>query len=369
MTDLSIRFRDLRVTDPALKARLMRVFERVLDHGMVIGGPELDAFERQFAEFCGTRFAIGTASGTSAIYLALRGLEVGPGDEVITSPLSWIATLNAITAVGATPVFADIGDDLNIDPATINAAVSNRTRAILPVHFTGRLCDMNPIVDMARKHDLVVIEDAAQATGAQYHGRPAGAFSDAAAFSFNPMKVFGALGEAGMVTTSDPAVREKIESLRYLGTINREICIARELNHKMDALQAAFLGELLSDLESNVATRTRLAQIYAERLSGIVRCPTVSNDRRSVFFDYTVAAERRDDLLAHLTKQGIEAKIKHQPLMCDQPAYADLPKADVPVARRLVGKIITLPLHEKMSDTDIHAVADAVCAFYDGPAK
>ncbi|MEQ8804550.1 MAG: aminotransferase class V-fold PLP-dependent enzyme, partial [Rhodospirillales bacterium] len=234
-SDTQIRARDLRVGDPALRARLIGVFERVLDHGMFIGGPELETFERQFADFCGVRHAVGCASGTSALYLALRGLGLGPGDEVITTPLSWIATLNAINAVGATAAFADIGPDLNIDPTTIEAKITTRTRVILPVHFTGRMCDMDAITEIAQRNNLLVIEDAAQSAGARYRGRPAGSFSDAAAFSFNPMKVFGALGEAGMVTTPDTAVRDRIESFRYLGTVNRETCVARELNHKMDA--------------------------------------------------------------------------------------------------------------------------------------
>lgn len=363
-SDTQIRARDLRVGDPALRARLIGVFERVLDHGIFIGGPELETFERQFADFCGVRHAVGCASGTSALYLALRGLGLGPGDEVITTPLSWIATLNAINAVSATAAFADIGPDLNIDPTTIEAKITTRTRAILPVHFTGRMCDMDSITEIAQRNNLLVIEDAAQSAGARYRGRPAGSFSDAAAFSFNPMKVFGALGEAGMVTTPDTAVRARIESFRYLGTVNRETCVARELNHKMDALQAAFLGALLPDLETHVATRAHLAGLYGDLLGDVVICPLAEDDRRSVFFDYTVLAEDRDRLLLHLQACGIEARIKHAPLMCDQPAYADLPPAACPNARDLVDRIITLPLHEKMSDADVHYVADAVQQHY-----
>jgi dTDP-4-amino-4,6-dideoxygalactose transaminase len=364
MPDVKIRFQDLRVTDPDLKARLLAAVERVLDHGMVIGGPELESFETAFAAFAQCPYAVGVGNGSSALYLALRALGIGAGDEVITTPLSWVATANAIHMTGATPVMVDIGDDLNIDPARIETAVTERTRAILPVHFTGRVCDMAPLMEIARRRGLLVVEDAAQAAGALYDGRPAGSFGDAAAFSFNPMKVFGAYGEAGMVTMPRAEVRDSVLSLRYLGTINKEICITPELNHKMDPLQAAMLGVVMADLDRTIARRVELARHYRTLLEGIVTCPIVDDTGRSVHFDFTIQADRRDALRDALLAAGIEVKVKHAPLMCDQPAYRHLPRFDVPRARAAVDRILTLPLHLKMTAADVDAVAGEIRRFY-----
>lgn len=364
MDRFKIRFQDLRVTDPSLKRRLLSAVERVLDHGMLIGGHELEGFETTFAAFAECRYAVGVGSGTSALYLALRALGIGPGDVVITTPLSWVATINAIHLVGATPVLVDITDDLTIDPAKIEAAVTPKTRMILPVHFTGRVCDMAPIMAIAKRHGLLVVEDAAQAAGAFYHGRPAGAFGDAAAFSFNPMKVLGGFGEGGMVTSNDRDAHDKVLSLRYLGTLNKETCVLPELNHKMDPLQAAMLNVVLDDLDAAISHRTDLAAAYGEMLHDLVTCPAVDQNRRSVHFDYTIQAEDRDNLMAALLTAGIEVKIKHAPLMCDQPAYAHLPRFDLPRARVAVDRILTLPLHLKMTRSDVEVVAGEIRRFY-----
>lgn len=364
MPDIKIRFQNLQVDDSDLKVRLLAAVERVLDHGMVIGGPELDSFETAFAAFAQCPYAVGVGNGSSALYLALRALGIGHDDEVITSPLSWIATANAIHMTGATPVMVDIGDDLNIDPGRIEAAVTEKTRAVVPVHFTGRICDMAPIMEIAERLGLLVVEDAAQAAGAVYGGRPAGSFGDASAFSFNPMKVFGAFGEAGMVTTRRAEVRDRIQSLRYLGTINKETCIMPELNHKMDSLQAAMLSVVMNDLDRTIARRIELARHYHELLDGAVICPAVNDTGRSVHFDFTIQADRRDSLRDALLAAGIEVKVKHAPLMCDQPAYRHLPRFDVPRARAAVDRILTLPLHAKMTVADVEIVAGEVRRFY-----
>ena len=362
-----VRYRDLAISDDGFRRRLVDAFERVLSHGQLIMGPEVDEFERTVATFCGTKYSIGVASGTSAIYLALKAFGVGQGDEVITTPMSWIATLNAIHATGATPVFADIRNDLNIDPDAVSAAITPRTRAILPVHYTGRICDMEPITDAARKHDLVVIEDAAQAMGATLpDGRRAGAFGHAGAFSLNPMKVLCGFGEAGAVVTNDAAALEKMEAYRYLGTVNKEVCIEPELNHKIDAIQAALLCESFREIDEGIAARKRVATTYSDALGDVVVCPDVppEGDLGAIFFDYTIAAQHRDELHAHLSGLGVETKIRHPILMPDQPAYEHLDPADIPVARDLVGKILSLPCHEKLTDDDVQFVIEAVRAFY-----
>lgn len=362
-----VRFRDLSVAEGPFRETLKATFERVLSHGQLIMGKEVEEFERVVADYCGTKYCAGVSSGTNAIYLALKALGVGKGDEVITTPMSWIATLNAVNAVGATPVFADIRDDLNIDPDAVEAAITDRTKAILPVHYTGRLCDMDRINAIAEKHGLLVIEDAAQALGASLpDGRRAGGFGHAGAFSLNPMKVLCGFGESGAVTTSDSDVVEKLYSYRYLGTVDKETCIEPELNHKIDSLQAALLVDAFSVLEESLNARYRIAARYADALEGIVTCPEIppAGDRRAIFFDYTVVTERRDELLAHMESKGIECKIRHPILMPDQPAYAHLPRPDIPVARKLVERILTLPCHDKLTDEQVDYVIAEVKAFY-----
>jgi dTDP-4-amino-4,6-dideoxygalactose transaminase len=357
-----VRFADLSVKDPALRRQLTAAFERVLDHGMLLLGPEVEEFERRFAAACMMPLCVGVSSGSSAVYLALKAAGIGLGDEVITTPLSWISTLNALRMTGAQPAFVDVGDDLNLDANQIEAAITPRSKAILPVHFTGRLCEMPAILAVARRHDLSVIEDASQAFGAQIAGIPAGGFGDLGAFSLNPMKVLPGYGEAGAITMRSADVKEKVESLRYAGTVNKETCVSVELNHKIDALQAALLSVSLEHYRSAVAKRHAVALRYWHRIGRLVGFPTVPeiHDGRSVYFNMTVTVPRRDELLVLLRSKGIEASIKHPILMPDQPAHRDLPAAVIPRARALVKEIITLPIHDKMTMDQVDYVCDCV---------
>ncbi|MEQ9560267.1 MAG: DegT/DnrJ/EryC1/StrS family aminotransferase [Rhodospirillales bacterium] len=369
-TPVLVRFRDLSIHDGPFRARLLDAFTRLLDHGQLILGEEVDRFEAAIAEHCGTRFAVGVASGTSALYLALKGLGIGPGDEVITTPFSWVATLNAIASTGATPVFADISDDLNIDPAAVAAKITERTKAIVPVHFTGRLCDMTALSALANAHGLLLVEDAAQAFGARAaDGRAAGSFGHAAGFSFNPMKVLPGFGEAGVVTTNDPALAERLISLRYLGTVNRESCVEIELNHKIDSLQAALLVASLPTLDNAIDARARVAEAYGNGLKDIAALSLPPRGARdTLFFDYTLQTDGRDDLAAFLVSRGIECKIRHPILMPDQPAYPWLHGLDLPVARRAVDRILCLPCHDKLSNENVDLVIAAVREFHNRPS-
>ena len=362
-----VRSADLSITDPVLKKELLDAVDRVLSHGMMLLGPEVEDFERKFADVCSMPYAVGVASGTSAVYMALKALGVGPGDEIITTPMSWIATLNALRRTGATPVFVDIGDDLNLDAQLIEAALTPRTKAILPVHFCGLLCDMPSIVQTAKRFGLLVVEDASQAFGAALGGDVAGGFGDAGAFSLNPMKILHGYGEAGAVTLRDEAVRDKVESLRYLGTVNKELCTDIEMNHKIDAIQAALLAVSLDHYQGWLARRRRNAARYTARLGNIVECPAVDAEEatRHVYFTYTIRCDRRDELKDFLISKGVEAAIKHPILMPDQPAHSDLPKPHLPRARTAVGRILTLPVHEKLTDDQIDFVCERIGEFYD----
>jgi dTDP-4-amino-4,6-dideoxygalactose transaminase len=359
-----VRFADLSVKDPELRRRLVAAVERVLDHGMLLLGPEVEEFERRFASACAMPMCVGVSSGTSAVYLALKAAGIGPGDEVITTPMSWISTLNALRMTGATPAFVDIGDDLNIDADQVEAAITRRTKAILPVHFTGRLCDMPAILGIARRHGLLVVEDASQAFGAHVAGVPAGGFGDLGAFSLNPMKVLPGYGEAGAITMRSADLKGKVEALRYAGTINKETCTDIELNHKIDALQAALLSVSLDHYRPAIAKRHALALRYWRRIGRLVGFPRVPDihDGRSVYFNLTVTAPRRDQLLAVLHEQGIEASIKHPILMPDQPAHRDLLSPTITKARNLVKQIVTLPIHDKMTFDEVDYVCDCVAS-------
>lgn len=362
---MHVRYLDLSVQDPGLKADLLGAVDRVLSHGQVILGPEVEELEAALAASCDRRYAVGVSSGTDALYLALRTLDIGPGDEVITTPMSWIATLNAIVMVGATPVFADISTDLNIDPARVADQVTPRTRAIVPVHFTGKMCQMDRLCQIAREHDLAVIEDAAQAYGAHLaDGRRAGSIGDIACFSMNSMKVLHSYGEAGAVVCDRVQFKEKLASLRYAGTVNREDCHYPSLNFRLHTLQAALLLVEFGRIEEIIAHRRRIANFYDEALKDVVGCPSEDPEARDVYYTYTVQVDRRDELRSFLEERGIETKIHHPFLMPHQTAYKDSFKLDIPMAERLVGRILSLPNHEKMTAAETEHVAASVRAFY-----
>ncbi len=357
---MRVPYRDLAVDDPQKLNRLLEAMRRILVSGRLMMGAETAVLEARIAEYCGRKHCVGLGSGTDALYLALRAFDIGPGAEVITTPMSWIATLNAIVMAGADPVFVDVRDDFNIDPDQIEAAITSKTHAIVPVHFNGLLCDMAQIQEIATTHGLTIIEDAAQAFGAFRNGTPAGSFGDAAAFSLNPMKVLAGYGEAGAVVTDDEEAASRLEALRYLGTTEKEVCRFPALNAKIDELQAALLLISFDYLEANIEHRITLAKRYAEGLDGVVPCPSAPTDTSHVFFDYKILIEDRSIVMRFLAEKGVETKVKHPILMPDQPAYENLAKTDLPVARHLVERMLSLPLHEKMAVSDVDYVVDAV---------
>jgi dTDP-4-amino-4,6-dideoxygalactose transaminase len=359
-----VPFLDLRVTDPMMKAELLAAVARVLDHGRLVGGVEVEAFEQQIAEATTRKHAVGVGSGSSAVYLALRALDLPKGSEVVTTPLSWLASYQAIVAAGLVPVPVDIQEDLNIDPRAIEAALTPATRAILVVHFTGRMCDMDPILSLAQRHGLPVIEDAAQAFGATYKGRPAGAFGQVAAFSMNAMKVLNSYGEAGAVVTDDAETAKTLGMLRYNGLANRNRAEYVALNHRLDAMQAALLQVSLRHFDKLVERRRRTAAFYDEALTGVVQCPPRSPDNDDVYYTYTIQTDRRDALIDYLTAEGIEVQVQHGFVMCDQPAFQPARRPPLPRARKAIGRIVSLPVHEKLSEPDRALVADRVRSFF-----
>jgi len=360
-----IRYRDLSVSDPVMKRELLDAVDRVLSHGRIILGPEVEEFEKQIAAYCNRKYAVGMGCGTDALFLSLQALGIGPGDEVITTPLSWIATLNAVVNCGATPVFADIGEDLNIDPDRIAEAVTSKTKAILPVHFTGRLCKMKSIMEIAEKNNLLVIEDAAQSFGAHIDGKQAGSFGNVGCFSMNAMKVLCSYGEAGAALTDDEQLYDRLISYRYHGTVNKEDCHFPGINGRIDTIQAAMMLVNFRYLDKRIKRLREIAAFYDENLKDIVFCPP-QDESFHTYYSYNIVVENRDRFQKYLMDHGIETKIQHPILMPYHTAYRNrFPRFDLPVAERMVDRIICIPNHEKLTDEEVEYVVKTIRAYHE----
>ncbi|MES9855332.1 MAG: DegT/DnrJ/EryC1/StrS family aminotransferase [Sedimenticola sp.] len=363
MSTYMVPFLDLSIHNEEQRSELIAAVDRVFMHGRLVMGPEVDEIERIVARDCRRRYAVGVGSGTDALWMAMRVLGLRPGDEVVTTSLSWIATANAIAMAGAIPVFADIRCDLNIDPESVRRLITDRTRAILVVHYTGRMCDMQALSEIAEEHNLALVEDAAQAYGASLNGRPAGSFGNLACFSMNPMKVFAACGEAGMIVTDDTEQYERLLALRYNGCVNREVCIEPSTNGRIDTLQAAILLTRHRHLAALLKRRRSNAARYDKLLQGVVDTPPIAPGEHA-YYTYTIQADRRDELQDFLEKHGVETKIQHPILMPEQPAYSNRAVNESVNACCLQKRILCLPIHENLAVDEIKYVAARVCEFY-----
>ncbi len=372
-----VPFLDLRV--PAEEgSRLLAAIDRVFRHGRLVDGPEVREFESQVAERTRRQFAIGVGSGSDALYLALRALDLVAGDEVITTAMSWIATANAIALTGARPVFADVGDDFQLDPDSVARLVTPRTRAILVVHYHGHMADLGRLGDIAERHGLPLIEDAAQAFGAiDAVGRVAGESGLISCFSMNPMKGLAACGEAGLVLTNDAEIASRVDSLRYNGVLAsnnnsgragpREVCLEPSINARLDTVQAAILLERLKTIDASISHRREAAALYDGELRDVdevLSLPSESDGAQPVYYTYTVRVTRRDGLRAHLAACGIETKIRHPHLMPEQPAYREHAKGEWGHARKLLETCVSLPIHDKISPDAVRAVTSTIDQFF-----
>ena len=356
-----IPFVDLKAQYQSIKPEIDAAVLRVLENAQFILGPAVESFERDFAAYCHTTHAIGVNSGTSALHLALLAAGVGPGDEVITTPFTFVATAAAIEYAGARPVFVDIEPDYwTIDPAKIEAAITPRTRAIMPVHLYGQAADMDPILDIARRRKLVVIEDAAQSHGAEYKGRRCGSMGEIGCFSFYPGKNLGAYGEGGAVVTSDAAIASKIRLLRAWGEETRYEHKFRGFNYRMDGVQGAVLGVKLRHLEQWTEARRRHAAEYARQLQGSqVHIPVERAGCRHVYHVYVVRLDRRDEVRAQLTEADIQSGV-HYPIPVHlQPAYRDLgySRGDFPIAESVAAEVLSIPMFPELTASQIATVA------------
>jgi dTDP-3-amino-3,4,6-trideoxy-alpha-D-glucose transaminase len=364
----SVPFIRLDSADPELFAELMEVVERIARNSAFTLGPELERFEGAFAEFCGTEYAAGVSSGTAALEIALRALGVGPGDEVIVPTYSFIATAEAVSTVGATPVIVDIDPETAlITAATVEGALTERTRCVIPVHLFGRPVDMDPILTLCRERGIAVIEDACQAHGALYKGNPVGSLGDAGCFSFYPTKNLGGWGDGGALVTSDPALDAKVRLLRSHGEGTRHHHELATGTHRLDTLQAAILEVKLKQLPTWNQRRRDAADALRAGLAGssVVSPAPAAADSDHVYHLFVVRSSERDALRDHLDARGVASAIHYPTPIHLQPAYAELGlgRGDLPVAERLASENCSLPLFPAIEETQIAEIVAAVQSF------
>jgi dTDP-4-amino-4,6-dideoxygalactose transaminase len=357
---------DLKAQYLSIKSEIDAAIDRVIDKTAFILGEEVESFEKEFAAFCKAEYCVGVASGTAALHLALLACGVRPGDEVITTPFTFIATAEAISHCGARPVFVDI-DPRNclLDPTQVEAAITRATKAIVPVHLYGQPVEMDPILDIARKYGLRVVEDAAQAHGAEYRGKRTGTLGDVACFSFFPGKNLGAYGDGGAVVTNDPDIARKVRRLRDHGRESKYEHLEIGFGERLDALQAAILRAKLAHLEDWTEARRKHAARYDALLRPMgIETVQVSPHVRHVYHLYVIRSPRRDALLEHLKSRGIGAGVHYPIPLHLQPAYsAEYKHVRLPQAERAAQEVLSLPIYPELTEEQLEYVAGAVAEF------
>jgi len=355
---------DLKAQYQSIKPEIDEAVHRALDQCTYILGPDVAAFEQEFAAYSGTVHGIGVSSGTAALHLALLAADVGPGDEVITTPFTFIATVSAIEYAGARPVLVDIDPaTFCIDPQAVAAAITPRTKAIIPVHLFGQPADMDPILDLARRHGLRVIEDAAQAHGAEYKGRRAGSLGDLACFSFYPAKNLGAIGEGGMVVTGDEALARKLRLLRDWGAEKKYHHVVKGFNLRLEGIQGAVLRVKLRHLERWTEARRAIAARYDAALGAAgIAVPVVRPQVRHVYHTYTVRLPQRDLCQQQLLERGVGTGIHYPVPVHLMPAYQDLGyrRGDFPHAELAATEVLALPVFPELTEAQQHVVISAL---------
>lgn len=361
---MKVPFQDLGAAYLELKPGIDEALSRVLASGWYIGGPEVERFEADFAGFCGVGHCVGTGNGFDALHLALRAFDIGPGDEVVLASNSYAATVLAVSAVGATPVFVEPEpESCNLDPARIEPALTSRTRALLPTHLYGLPADLDPMIELADGRGLVVIEDAAQAHGAAYRGRRLGGHGHAVAWSFYPTKNLGALGDAGALTTNDATVAERLRRLRNYGSSKRYFSEEKGVNSRLDPIQAAVLAVKLQRLAEWNARRAAVAERYLAAFAALpIGLPAVPDWAEPAWHLFVITSPKRDAIAARLKAEGVETIIHYPVPPHLQQAYEDLGQAPgaFPIAERLADEVLSLPIGPHLSDEQVDQVIEAV---------
>lgn len=366
--DYKVPFVGYKLQYQNLKSEIDGVIQDVLQRGDLILRRDVEEFEKNLASFLGVRYAIGVNSGTDALILSLRAAGIGSGDEVITVSHTFVASISSIVHVGAKPVLVDVKEDFNMDVDKIEEAITEKTRAILPVHLNGRICEMAKLMEIAQKHNLIVIEDAAQSLGAEFNGKKAGSFGLTGCFSFYPAKILGAYGDAGGVATDDEKIAEKVRLFRDHGQRTKTEIVCYGWTARLDNLQAAILNVKFRYLKDWIKKRRKIAKIYTDGLSDIPDVklpPTPNSDERyfDVYQNYVLKAERRDELAAFLKEKGVETLIK-DPIANHKQQGLGLSHFKLPYTERLAERVISLPMYPELTQEQIEYVVSCLKEFY-----
>lgn len=368
---MKVKFADLKVKKTRDLNEYKRIFNKLLSSGKFIDGNQINKFETSMSKFVGAKYCVGLSSGSSALYLALKSINIGYGDEVITTPFSWIITTNAIVLAGAKPIFADIGNDFNIDPNSIRKLITKKTKAIVPMHTAGHMCQMDLIKKIGIDYNLHIVEDAAQAICSKLNNKHAGSFSTIAAFSLNPMKLLGGFGESGFITTNSKNIYDKVIKLRHAGVSSKRNHIRfnnsffPSLNHKMDSMQATFLNYRLKKINKIHKIRDKYARIYDKKLSSVVEPQGYLKNEVHGRYLYIIKCKKRNKLHNYLQRNGIETKIYYLPL-CPDVDYLKIKnkKLKINKSRSLSKMYIAIPLHENLKESQINFVIKKIKDFY-----
>jgi len=367
---INIPAEDLTRQYQQIRWEIAAAMDSVLPSGKYTLGPTLERFEGDFASFCEVKHGIGISNGTEALHLALAAMGVGPGDEVITQANTYVATSFAVNYLNATPVFVDIEPGYaNLDVSKIEAKITPRTKVILPVHMYGHPVDMGPLMELAARHNLYVLEDASHAHGAQYVGRPTGALGHAAAFSFYPSKVLGAYGDGGAIVTDDDELNHKIRVLRYMGQEVKHTHMVIGYQQRLDPIQAAILGVKLRHLMRWIDRRRAIARLYGELLSGLpLALPGEAAWARHVYYMYTIRTPRRDELENYLAQRGVGTQKIYATPVPMQPCYRYLEYTpdDIPVAMQYANELLCLPIFPELTDDEVAYIASTIREFFEG---
>jgi dTDP-4-amino-4,6-dideoxygalactose transaminase len=362
---VKVPFLDLKAQYDSIRAEIAAALQQVIDSSAFAGGPFVEQFEKEFAKLCQCQYAIGVSNGTAALGMALRGLGIGPDDEVITVPNTFIATVEAISCCGARPVFVDVDEQTyTMNPALLARAITPRTKALIPVHLFGQMADMDPIMELAKEHDLIVIEDAGQAHGALYKGKPAGSLGDAGCFSFYPGKNLGAYGEAGAVVTNDAELAMRLRKFRDHGQVKKYYHDMVGWNERMDGLQGAVLSVKLKHLEAWNQARRCHARLYGELLAGLdgVILPAEAKHAKHIYHIYAIRARQRDRLMHALAEKDIHCGIHYPVPVHLQEAYRFLGwrKGSFPIAEKCAEEFISLPMYPELTKEQMEYVGRQV---------
>lgn len=362
----SVPYVDFKRLHEPMRQDLHRALDRVLNHGEFILGCEVADFESSMAQYLGVKHAIGVGNGTDALYLAFKAMGIGVGDEVITPPNSYLASTSSIALAGANPVFVDVDYSMNINTKLIKSAITKKTKAIVAVHLTGNPASMDEILDLATKYNLKVVEDAAQAVGAEYRGKKVGSLGSIGCFSMHPLKNLGALGDAGLIVTNDDQYAEYLTKARNHGHVTRDTCDFWSHNMRLDALQAAFLQLKFSKINEIVSARRKYAKKYLDNLCSKVELPFEAQHSKGVYHTFIIRVENRDELAAYLKANGVDTKV-HYPIPIHlQKASNEIQKRGAPLDETQIQakRILSLPIAEYLYEEEIDRVIDLINGFY-----